>query len=271
MIQYNSTVAACKWNDDACLWNVTVNVTKGEEVVEVQEWKSKWLVLAIGALYLPNVGGLDRSSAVLLFIPRSFAFQWPKIDGLESFSGERFHTSRWPREKIDFTGKRVAVIGTGSSGVQSIPVIAKEAAQLTVFQRTPNYSIPANNRPVTPEELKQAKEDVAKLRELAWNNAIGWGVFVDPDSYKNWEELSEEEREARLDLVWNAGGLFTYLTFKDQFTNVEAAEAVSAMIRKRIKQIVKDPETAEILTPHHLLGCKRICAGEVSPLYTSMF
>ncbi|KAI9005699.1 putative oxidoreductase [Hyaloraphidium curvatum] len=237
-IQFQSAVTGAKWDDGEKRWKVTVAVGSENGDKETQEWDGKWLVLAIGALYIPN---------------------WPGIEGLDTFKGERHHTSRWPRSPVSFAGKRVGVIGTGSSGIQSIPVIAETAKHLTVFQRTPNHSIPAKNRKVTPEELAQAKADVKMLRDLARANAIGWGVYVDPPTFGAYADMTPEEREARLSAVWEAGGLFTYLTFTDQFANMEAAKAVGDMIGRRIREVVKDPATAELLIPTTLIGCKRIC------------
>lgn len=126
--------------------------------------------------------------------------------------------------------------------------------------RQPNYSVPANNRPLTKEELAATKEDATKLRDFAWANNIGWGIYIDPDNYKPYAEFTPDEREARMQKVLEAGGLFTYLTFADQLENMDAAQFVGDTIRARIRSVVKDPVTAELLCPNHVIGCKRTCA-----------
>ena len=183
----------------------------------------------------------------------------PNFDGLENFKGDWYVTGEWPHEKIDFTSKKVAIIGTGSSAVQSIPVIAEEAKNLTVFQRSPNYTIPANNRPLTEKELSNAKSNYDQIREKAKYTRAGIG-------YNQFEErklldLSSKEIKKELSNRWKIGGqeIFT-AGFTDVGVNVEANKIVADFVKSKIKEIVKDPNVAELLSPEDAIGCKRLCA-----------
>ena len=183
----------------------------------------------------------------------------PNFDGLENFKGDWYVTGEWPHEKIDFTSKKVAIIGTGSSAVQSIPVIAEEAKNLTVFQRSPNYTIPANNRPLTEKELSNAKSNYDQIREKAKYTRAGIG-------YNQFEErklldLSSKEIKKELSNRWKIGGqeIFT-AGFTDVGVNVEANKIVADFVKSKIKEIVKDPNIAELLSPEDAIGCKRLCA-----------
>ena len=183
----------------------------------------------------------------------------PNFDGLQNFKGDWYVTGEWPHEKLDFTSKKVAIIGTGSSAVQSIPVIAEEAKNLTVFQRSPNYTIPANNRPLTEKELSNAKSSYDQIREKAKYTRAGIG-------YNQFEErklldLSSEEIKKELNNRWKIGGqeIFT-AGFTDVGVNVEANKIVADFVKSKIKEIVKDPNVAELLSPEDAIGCKRLCA-----------
>ncbi|MQF84733.1 MAG: NAD(P)/FAD-dependent oxidoreductase [SAR202 cluster bacterium] len=183
----------------------------------------------------------------------------PNFDGLENFKGDWYVTGEWPHEKLDFTSKKVAIVGTGSSAVQSIPVIAEEAKNLTVFQRSPNYTIPANNRPLTEKELSNAKSSYDQIREKAKYTRAGIG-------YNQFEErklldLSSEEIKKELNNRWKIGGqeIFT-AGFTDVGVNVEANKIVADFVKSKIKEIVKDPNVAELLSPEDAIGCKRLCA-----------
>src|SRR5262249_28742226 len=168
------------------------------------------------------------------------------IEGADGFAGEAYFTSRWPHEGVDFSGKRVGVIGTGSSGIQSIPLIAERAAELVVFQRTPNFSLPAHNGP-PPERKALLDKDPAAYREAArWS--LG-GIPIERTQVMAWQ-LSEEERRGRFEAAWEAGELFAILgTFGDLMTNRDSNEIVAEMIREKIRSTVKDPETADALCP----------------------
>ena len=202
-----------------------------------QELRSTFYVMASGCLSLPKA---------------------PEIDGHDRFRGESYATSRWPHEGVDFTGKRVAVIGTGSSGIQSIPLIAAQAAQLTVFQRTANFSIPARNGPPPAERLDALASDRDAYREAAkWSRAgVPREVTDIAGAY-----ATDEVRRARFEAAWEAGELMEILgVFNDVLLNETANEVVAEMIREKIRSIVHDPETAEALCPKdHPFGSKRPC------------
>lgn len=182
----------------------------------------------------------------------------PDIPGLDSFAGELHHTSRWPHEGVDFAGKRVGVLGTGSSGIQSIPVIAKEAKHLTVFQRTPNYSIPAHNGPLASETQAAVKQDYqglrAQNRELAAAFGINWG----PPGGLTFDTDVDERREA-YESRWRKGGLGFISVYADLLLDKSANDQAAEFVRSKIHGIVDDPDVAALLSPDHVLGCKRPC------------
>lgn len=228
-ITFDTRVEGAVWHDDAGLWRV--RTSGGEEVT------CRFYVMATGCLSVPKE---------------------PDIEGAGRFAGEVYFTSRWPHEGVDLTGKRVAVIGTGSSGIQSIPLIARQAAQLTVFQRTANFSIPAHNGPAPADRLEQLAADRQGYRTAAQQSSGGVPLEVTDILGTT---ASEEVRRERFEAAWNAGELFAILgVFADQAVNPASNELVSEMIREKIRSIVKDPETAEALCPKdHYLGTKRPC------------
>jgi len=180
-----------------------------------------------------------------------------EVDGLERFTGEVYFTSRWPHDPVDFTGKRVAVIGTGSTGVQSIPVIAQEARQLVVFQRTPNFSIPARNGPLSPEQLAQLANEV-EYRAAA-RVSFG-GIPMDRCIIPTFS-VSEAERQQRYERAWESGLLFETITvYSDVLSNPAANHEFAEFFRNKIRSIVDDPQTAADLCPtDHPIGTKRPC------------
>jgi cyclohexanone monooxygenase len=182
------------------------------------------------------------------------------LPGLESFQGRWYHSAQWPKEGVDFTGQRVALIGTGSSGVQMVPVIAEQAAQLTVFQRTANFSVPAHNVPFTATALAAAKARYPDRRAMG-REAIT-GQFLNANT-KTAAEMTEEEQRAELEYRWRgAGGGFRMLrTFADQMSNMDTNRMVADYARNRIRGVVKDPAKAELLCPKDDLpfGGKRLC------------
>jgi cyclohexanone monooxygenase len=182
----------------------------------------------------------------------------PEIPGVERFAGATYHTGHWPHEGVDFTGLRVAVIGTGSSGIQSIPIIASQAAELTVFQRTPNYSMPAGNRPLSADEVNAMKAIYPSHREAARHS--GFGVPVEEPT-KSALEATPEERDTAYQRGWDSGNLVgMLLAFNDLLTNKEANDTAAEFVRNKIRSIVKDPQTAEDLCPFdHPYGTKRPC------------
>jgi len=225
-IQFNTRVARAAYDEGANLWHVTTEA--GER------FSARFLITAVGCLSAANI---------------------PRIPGLESFRGRWYHTGRWPHEDVDFTGQRVGLIGTGSTGIQATPVIAEQAAHLTVFQRTANYSIPARNGPVSAEELKAIKADYAAIREKARASINGHPFDISEHSAL---DVPPEERLNRYEAAWERGGLRFRATFRDLLTNKDANDTASDFIRAKIRSIVKDPVVAEMLTPKdHPFATKR--------------
>jgi cyclohexanone monooxygenase len=182
----------------------------------------------------------------------------PDFKGLENFKGKWYHTGLWPKEGVDFTGLRVGVIGTGSSGVQSIPHIAAQAKQLTVFQRTANFSLPARNAPLDPAKEAQHKREYRERRAAAFDTPFGIAGYPAPT--KNALEAGEAERRAQYEAKWGEGGSISYLfSYKDLLLDEAANETASEFVREKIRATVKDPKTAELLCPNnHPIGTKRL-------------
>jgi len=180
----------------------------------------------------------------------------PGIPGIEDFAGECHHTGRWPHEPVSFAGKRVAVIGTGSSGNQSIPEIAKEAVHVIVLQRTPQFAFPAGNRPITPGEMARARKDWDAFRAKMHANVGGFPF--DPNPARSALEDTPEQREAFYEELWQRGGFqfFTSL-YNDIAISEEANATLADFVRARIRDIVRDPKTAEKLMPDHFVMTKR--------------
>jgi cation diffusion facilitator CzcD-associated flavoprotein CzcO/acetyl esterase/lipase len=231
-ITFSTRVEQAMWADDASSWRVRTDGGKdlGQDVT------ARFVVMATGCLSIPKPA---------------------EIDGLERFAGDVYFTSRWPHEPVDFTGKRVAVIGTGSSGVQSIPVIAQEAREVVVFQRTPNFSIPARNGPLSPEKLAQL-ENEGEYRAAA---RLSWGGIPGERSIIPTFSVSEAERQEHYEHAWQSGLLFeTFVTFADVLSNPAANHEFAEFFRNKIRGIVDDPETAAELCPtDHPIGTKRPC------------
>ncbi|QNG38819.1 NAD(P)/FAD-dependent oxidoreductase [Geodermatophilaceae bacterium NBWT11] len=181
----------------------------------------------------------------------------PDIPGLDEFTGRVLHTGRWPHEGVDFTGRRVAVVGTGSSGIQVIPQLAGQAEHLTVFQRTPSWSLPARNRPLGPEEVADTK---ASYRRLRADNAVApSGTRLRPPVGST-TDFTPSEQTAELARRWEDGGAAFLATFTDTARDERANEVPAGFVRDRIHEMVTDPATAELLTPRtHPIGAKRIC------------
>ena len=194
-----------------------------------------WCVMATGCLSSTNV---------------------PEFDGLDRFRGRWYHTGDWPHERVDFTGLRVGVIGTGSSAVQSIPLIARQAAHLLVFQRTPNYVVPAHNAPLDPRVREQVKANYPALRARAKQGRTG---LLYPINHKSALEATDQERDREYQARWDRGGLGFIGAFADLLIDKEANDTAADFIRRKIREIVHDPATAEILSPRSVVGCKRLC------------
>jgi cation diffusion facilitator CzcD-associated flavoprotein CzcO len=185
--------------------------------------------------------------------------QVPAIEGLDTFQGRWFHTGDWPHEGVDVTGQRVGVIGTGSSGTQLIPVVAEQAAHLTVFQRTANFCMPAQNHPMVAEVERQWKAEYPERRAKARVSGFGHNQLSNP---KKAMEVSAEEREREFELRWQLGGLYMMRAFSDILVDPVANEECAEFVRGKIREIVRDPAVAELLTPRGFhFGTKRLCSG----------
>ncbi|KDB09309.1 Phenylacetone monooxygenase [Burkholderia sp. lig30] len=188
----------------------------------------------------------------------------PDIAGYGSFVGETYFTSRWPHETVEFAGKRVAVIGTGSSAIQLVPVVARSAEHLTVFQRTPNYSIPLRNRPMDAAYEQRMKANYAELRRMEWQSPGGF-VCVDGEPRQPLRvsamSVTAEERQREFEARWDAGGLCLYTSYNDLLTNETANAELSEFVRARLRAKIGDPALADKLVPRdHPILTKRLCA-----------
>jgi cation diffusion facilitator CzcD-associated flavoprotein CzcO len=228
-ITFSTRVVSAVYDDSTQRWRVD---TDTGEIVDTQ-----FLIMATGCL--------SRSKL-------------PEVPGLDRFQGPTYHTGHWPHEGVDFTGMRVGIIGTGSSAVQSIPVIAEQTAELTVFQRTPAYSIAALNRPLEQSEIDSMKSDYRAWREA--QRTSGFGVPVEMPT-QSALEVSEEERFAKYESGWQKGTLVSILAgYTDTLTNREANDTAAEFIRRKIRERVNDPEVAETLSPRsYPFGTKRPC------------
>jgi cyclohexanone monooxygenase len=185
------------------------------------------------------------------------AAQVPKLQGLETFEGTWYHTGQWPHDGVDFTGQRVGVIGTGSSAIQSIPIIARQAAHVVVFQRTPNYSVPAHNAPLDPEHARRWKANYPEHRRQARESRIG---FVVERNEASALAVPAEVREREYEARWRRGGLGFSSTFADLLTSQDANDTAAEFFRAKIRGIVRDPAVADLLCPRdYPLGTKRLC------------
>jgi len=228
-VQLDTRVVSAYFDGARHLWTITTE--QGETV------SAPYVVMATGNLSTPRV---------------------PDVPGLERFRGRWYHTGMWPHEGVDFTGQRVGVIGTGSSGVQSIPLIAAQARHLHVFQRTANFILPAQNRPLDPEEERAHKASYRERRIAAYDTPFGIAGYPPPT--KSALEASPEEREATYARKWNQGGTISFLySYTDLLLDEAANETAAEFVRARIRAIVKDPRTAELLCPDsHPIGTKRL-------------
>jgi cyclohexanone monooxygenase len=226
-IVFDTRVTSATFDEEAKCW--LVETDRGDRVC------AKFLIVAVGCLSAPNR---------------------PDFKGLEEFRGPIYHTGQWPHEGVDFTGLRVGVIGTGSSAIQSIPIIAQQATSLTVFQRTATRSVPAWNEKLTPEYLQAAKADYPALRAKARARPTG---FYFPFNMKPALEASPEEREKQYEEAWARGGLPFLGAYGDLLFEKAANDTIADFARHKIRGIVKDPATADLLCPDNVFGCKRLC------------
>ncbi|MEJ2867706.1 NAD(P)/FAD-dependent oxidoreductase [Actinomycetospora sp. OC33-EN08] len=228
-ITFDTRVTAAVYDEARERWTVT---TDGGESVDTQ-----FLIMATGCLSHSKL---------------------PEVPGLERFQGPTYHTAHWPKEGVDFTGQRVAVIGTGSSGVQSIPIIASQAADLTVFQRTPAYSLAANNRPLEQGEIDEMKAHYREWRDA--QRTSGFGVPIEPAT-RSALEVSDEERRAKYQGAWDTGTLTAIIGgYTDTLSDRAANDTAAEFVREKIRERVTDPEVAETLSPRsYPIGTKRPC------------
>lgn len=182
----------------------------------------------------------------------------PDFPGLDQFRGDFYHTGRWPHKEVDFSGRRVGIIGTGSSGVQAIPLIAQQADQLHVFQRTPTYVVPAHNRPLAKEEQQEIKRNYTGFRR---HNATEPGGADFRTNYGSVFDVTTVERERIYEERWQMGGLPFMGAFGDLIFDMEANKTAQEFFRNKIRGIVHDPDTAERLCPYQVFACKRLCVG----------
>jgi len=215
-IRFNTKVTSAHYDETANLWRVSTDA--GESLT------AQFLITAVGCLSSANI---------------------PNIPGLDTFEGRWYHTGQWPHEGVDFRGKRVGLVGTGSTGIQAAPVIAETAAHLTVFQRTANYSVPARNGPLTPEFKRYVKENNREIRQVTQASVNGhpW-LIADRSALKT----SPEERQAIYEAAWEEGGLRFRAAFRDLLTDKVANDTAAEFIRAKIREIVKDPATAAKLS-----------------------
>jgi len=216
-ICFQTRMVSAKYDEAAARW--TIRSEDG------REWVARFFVMCVGQL------STTKS---------------PSYPGQDSFKGEIIHSGVWPKHQVEFAGKRVAIIGTGSSGMQMTPVIAKEAAQLTVFQRTANYSIPAANAPVTDEEDRQVKANYRARREQAWNSPTGLGFMPNRQSAL---DVSPEERERVYEAAWNRYGFGFALAYHDILLSKPANDTAAEFIRRKIGAVINDPVVRDKLTP----------------------
>jgi cation diffusion facilitator CzcD-associated flavoprotein CzcO len=227
-IQFDTRVTEATFDRATHRW--TIRTDRGDEV------SARHCVMATGCLSTARV---------------------PDFPGIERFAGKTYHTGHWPHEGVDFTGMRVGVIGTGSSAIQAIPVIAQQAAQVTVFQRTPNFSIPSRNGPMTEAYEQSWKSQYTALRDKARH--MRTGVLTDPND-QSALEVSDEERAEVYEERWAAGGTRFMAAFNDLVFDRQANDTASEFVRNKIRATVRDATTAELLAPkNHPIGTKRIC------------
>jgi len=226
-IDVEHRVAAACFDEATAMWTLTT--TSGRTLT------ARFCVMATGCLSVPN---------------------WPSVDGFDVFEGDIHHTAQWPHERVDFRSKRVAVVGTGSSGIQSIPLIAAEADHVTVFQRTPHFSVPARNKSMDPDDAARVKARYSEMRARAKTTKPGIDGRYNPGSAL---EVSEAERVLEYERRWQEGGLLFMQAYGDLLLEKEANASLAAFVHDKIRHIVNDPKTAEKLCPDTIIGAKRLC------------
>jgi cation diffusion facilitator CzcD-associated flavoprotein CzcO len=217
-IQFNARVAAAVYDSGRSSWDI--------RLADGGTASARFLITAVGCLSATNT---------------------PKFPGIDTFAGHSYHTGAWPHDGVDFTGKQVAVIGTGATAVQAVPEIAKQAAHVWVFQRTPNYDIPGRNRPLAPDYAAAVKADYKDLWRKARESGFGLPYQV---MERSAVDYPPEERQRIFEAAWAKGGFYMGLeTFSDYLVNKESNDTVSEFVRSKIREIVDDPATGELLAP----------------------
>jgi cyclohexanone monooxygenase len=230
-IYLNTRVTASHYDEASNLW--TVRTSAGDVV------RARFVIMATGNLSTTNV---------------------PAIPGRERFHGQQYHTGNWPKEPVTFAGKRVAVIGTGSSGVQVATEISRQAAQLTVFQRTANFSLPADVPTLDDKERKNYRDNFPQMREIARNSQYGTPYSQALLLHRSALEDDPETRNRIFEERWAMGGAALVRSYNDLLINREANHPAAEFVRAKIREIVKDPQTAAALSPNdHPIGTKRLC------------
>ena len=228
-VQFNTRVGSAVFDEGRAQWTIT---TDDKATVT-----AKFCVMATGCLSAARV---------------------PDMAGLSDFKGNWYHSGLWPQEGVDFSGKVVGVIGTGSSGIQLIPEVAKQAAQMYVFQRTPTFSLPAGNRPLQPDAVLETKKNYPELRQRARVSPAGVASYPVPT--RSALDATAEEREADYEVRWQAGGTAYTRTYNDVMLSVAANETAADFARRKTAARVHDPVVADALLPKEvLIGTKRLC------------
>ena len=216
-IQFSTRVTRAVWDESRKLWTVTTD--RGDT------YEATYCIMATGPLSIPKD---------------------PEIPGIDRFKGQLLRAAKWPHESVSFAGRRVGVIGTGSTGIQIVQEVGKEAGELFVFQRTPSFTMPMRNEALEPDYVAEVKRHYAGIRESARNSAVGG---VRPQSTRAFFSVTPSQRRQLLEDAWKNGGLAMLGTFADLLTNAEANEQVAEFVRGKIGEIVNDPQTAEKLKP----------------------
>ena len=228
-IAFDTRVTSAKFSEADNRWRVE---TDGGEVA-----KAAFCIMATGCLSSANL---------------------PDFEGLASFAGETYHTGRWPHDGVDFSGKRTGIVGTGSSAIQAIPIIAEQAKHLTVFQRTPNYSIPARNGPIDPGLVREIKAEYRQFRARNYQMPAGFGSKIPQNDAPALED-DAADREANYSERWQRGGFGFLSAYNNLLVDRPANETAAEFVRQRIRETVADPQLAELLCPDNVIGCKRPC------------
>jgi len=229
LIRFGTRLEEARFDESAARWQLATD--RGERLA------ARCLVMATGCLSQPRL---------------------PPIPGLDGFKGRICQTSQWPHEDVDFSGQRVGIIGTGSSAIQSIPLIAAQAAHLTVFQRTPNFSVPAHNAPLDPVARQALMDNYPPLRKALRESFTS--LMPEEAPQPSALELPPEERERRYQAAWKEGGIRLMFCISDAMVSKPANDTLVDFVHARIREIVRDPLVAERLLPKdYPLGTKRLC------------